>query len=75
MPDYTPERENLTRQHALWRDQLVELHVLADHGDRDAAAAAAAWLADDELARQAWDTVQRRCDAIRTDERTRSNQF
>ena len=71
MPDHALERENLTRRPALWRDQLVELHVLADHGDWEAAAAAAAWLAEDELARQAWDTVQRRCDAIRTDARTR----
>jgi hypothetical protein len=75
MPDPNPERDNLTRQPAGWRDQLAELHVLADHGDREAAAMAAAWLAEDELARQAWDTVEHRCDAIRTGERTRSDLF
>ena len=75
MPDLDPERDDPTRQPARWRDQLVELHVLADHGDREAAAVAAAWIAEDELARQAWDTVQRRCDAIRTGERTRSDPF
>jgi hypothetical protein len=72
MSDPIPERDNPT-QPAGWRDQLVELHVLADHGDAEAAAAAAAWLAEDELARQAWDAVQRRCDAIRSGERPRSD--
>ncbi len=48
-----------------WRDRLVELHVLTDHGDGEAAAAAAAWLAEDEHARWAWDTVQRTCDEVR----------
>jgi hypothetical protein len=73
MSDPDPERDNLTRRPAGWRDQLVELHVLAGHGDREAAAVAGAWLAEDELARQAWDTIQRRCDAIRTGERTRDD--
>jgi hypothetical protein len=48
-----------------WRDRLVELHVLADHGDHEAAATAAAWLARDEHARQVWAAVQRTCDDIR----------
>jgi hypothetical protein len=48
-----------------WRDRLVELHVLADHGDRDAAETAAAWLAEDEDARRIWVTVQRTCEDIR----------
>lgn len=46
-----------------WRDRLVELHVLADHGDREAAAAA--WLSEDEDARRIWVTVQRTCEDIR----------
>ena len=72
MPEHVPEWKGLAGQSAQWRDQLVELHVLADHGDRQAAAAAAAWLAEDELARQAWDVVQHRCDAIRVGGSTRS---
>jgi hypothetical protein len=48
-----------------WRDRLVELHVLADHGDREAAATAAAWLAEDEDARRIWVTVQRTCEGVR----------
>jgi hypothetical protein len=47
------------------RDRLVELHVLADHGDREAAATAAAWLAEDDHARRIWVSVQRTCDDIR----------
>lgn len=48
-----------------WRDRLVELHVLTEHGDSGAGAAATAWLAADEHARWAWDTVQRTCDEVR----------
>lgn len=48
-----------------WQDRLVELHVLADHGDADAADVAAAWLAVDDDARRCWDTVQRDCDRVR----------
>ena len=48
-----------------WRDRLVELHVLAEHGDGAAAAAAARWLDDDPAARSAWQTVAHACDAIR----------
>ena len=50
-----------------WRDRLVELHILADHGDRQAAEVAAAWLAEDEHARRIWVAVQRTCDDIRRD--------
>jgi hypothetical protein len=48
-----------------WRDALVELHILAEHGDPDAATRAARWLARDPAARHAWDTVQQTCDTVR----------
>jgi hypothetical protein len=48
-----------------WIDRLVELHVLADNGDSDAAAAAASWIAEDSEARQVWEDVQRVCDQVR----------
>jgi hypothetical protein len=48
-----------------WRDTLVELHILAEHGDLDAAAEAARWLARDAAARHAWDAVQHICDTVR----------
>jgi ferric-dicitrate binding protein FerR (iron transport regulator) len=44
-----------------WRDQLVELHVLAANGDTEAAAAAERWLAADPEAQKAWTTVERAC--------------
>jgi hypothetical protein len=52
-----------------WRDTLVELHVLAEHGDAKAAADAAHWLDRDADARQMWDEVQATCDAVRRRER------
>jgi hypothetical protein len=48
-----------------WRDALVELHILAEHGDPDAATRAARWLARDPAARHAWDAVQQTCDTVR----------
>ena len=48
-----------------WRDALVELHILAEHGDTDAATRAARWLARDPAARHAWDAVQQTCDTVR----------
>lgn len=48
-----------------WRDMLVELHILAEHGDLDADAEAGRWLARDAAARDAWDTVQHTCDTVR----------
>ena len=48
-----------------WRDTLVELHVLAEHGDARAAVEAARWLERDATARQMWDEVQATCDALR----------
>lgn len=38
-----------------WIDRLVELHVLAEHGDDASAATAAKWIAEDVHARQVWD--------------------
>ena len=48
-----------------WRDRLVELQVLAEHGDSDAAAIAARWLAADPAARHAWSEVERICQHLR----------
>ena len=48
-----------------WIDRLVELHVLADNGDTEAAAAAASWIAEDTDARNVWEDVQRVCDQVR----------
>jgi hypothetical protein len=48
-----------------WIDRLVELHVLADNGDSEAAAAAASWMAEDTDARRVWEDVQRVCDQVR----------
>jgi hypothetical protein len=48
-----------------WIDRLVELHVLADNGDSEAAAAAASWIAEDTEARRVWEDVQRVCDQVR----------
>jgi hypothetical protein len=46
---------------ARWRDELVELHVLAQHGDTTAAARARQWCAQDPIARQTWEEVERAC--------------
>jgi hypothetical protein len=48
-----------------WIDRLVELHVLADNGDPEAAAAGASWIAEDTEARKVWEDVQRVCDQVR----------
>ena len=48
-----------------WIDRLVELQVLADNGDTEAAAAAASWIAEDTEARKVWEDVQRVCDQVR----------
>jgi ferric-dicitrate binding protein FerR (iron transport regulator) len=41
-----------------WVDRLVELHVLAEHGDAASATAAEQWLAGDVQARQVWESVE-----------------
>lgn len=47
-----------------WRDRLVELHVLAEHGDVEAATEAERWLAEDGSARRHWDLVELHCHEI-----------
>lgn len=51
--------------HPQWIDRLVELQVLAEHGDTAAAAAAAIWIAQDPQARRVWEGVERTCDQVR----------
>jgi hypothetical protein len=48
----------------MWRDRIVELHVLAEHGDVDAADAARRWLATDGEARRLWQEVDKDCRSI-----------
>lgn len=49
-----------------WVDQLVELHVLAEHGDTSAAQQAEAWVAEDSAARTVWESVEHACAQVRT---------
>ncbi|MCE0765754.1 hypothetical protein LWC35_23010 [Pseudonocardia kujensis] len=48
-----------------WIEQLVELHVLAENGDTEAARKAADWVADDPTARAMWASVERDCARLR----------
>lgn len=50
-----------------WRDRLVELHVLAEHGCPESRTVAEGWLAVDEAAHRAWHTVERTCHEVRAD--------
>jgi hypothetical protein len=52
------------QQNPEWRDELVELHVLAANGDSAAASAAERRMADDPAFRQAWTEVENRCGKI-----------
>ena len=47
-----------------WLDRLVDMHVLSEHGDVDAAAAAQQWLDSDPEARRVWGEVQRTCECL-----------
>jgi hypothetical protein len=49
-----------------WIDRLVELHVLAEHGDDVSARAAQSWLAQDLQARQVWDYIEHVRDQVHT---------
>jgi hypothetical protein len=49
------------------RDRLVELHVLAEHGDASAAAEAREWLSEDPHARRVWHQVDAQCQELRAD--------
>lgn len=64
--DETPLNQ---RQHDgdAWRDRLVELHVLAEHGDDDAARTAQRWLSSDAAARHVWD---KRATGVRSSRRS-----
>jgi hypothetical protein len=48
-----------------WVDRLVELHVLAEHGDTSAARQAEEWVARDPSARTLWESVERECSEVR----------
>jgi len=50
-----------------WRDRLVELHVLAEHGCTESATSAQDWLAADPAAHEAWHAVEQTCRALRDD--------
>ena len=54
-----------------WRDELVELHVLAANGDSAAASAAEQRMADDPAFRQAWSEVENACGKINATEEQR----
>jgi hypothetical protein len=51
-----------------WVEQLVELHVLAENGDAEAARRAADWVAEDPAAHALWTSVERDCDRLRRPE-------
>ncbi len=53
-----PEMLAAERARPAWLDELVSLHVLAEHGDQEAAATARAWIATDTDARRVWDGVE-----------------
>jgi hypothetical protein len=48
-----------------WMEQLVELHVLAENGDADAARKAAEWVEKDGDARAVWASVEQDCAQLR----------
>ena len=48
-----------------WRDRLVELHILAENGDDEAARTAQRWLAGDAEARHIWNEVEETCHQVR----------
>lgn len=48
-----------------WIDHLVDLQVLAAHGDHGAAARVADWIAHDVEAREVCDVIAATCAAVR----------
>ena len=50
-----------------WRDRIVELHVLVEHGDANAAIAAQRWLATDGEARRVRSAIEEDCHRVRDD--------
>jgi hypothetical protein len=63
--DAAPELVALEAGRAPWLDRLVDLHVLSEHGDREAADAAGQWMSSDPDARRVWDEVERSCGHLR----------
>lgn len=61
---HAPQRRDLAPD-LRTRDRLVELHVLAEHGDASAAAEAREWLSDDPEARRIWHQVDAQCQELR----------
>ena len=53
------------RDEEVWRDRLVELHVLSENGDDAAARTAQRWLSRDAEARRVWDEVEENCHQVR----------
>jgi len=60
-----PELSAAERDRAPWLDRLVELHVLAEHGDLAAIDAATRWLGSDAQARRVWDEIDTLCAGVR----------
>jgi hypothetical protein len=56
--DPAPETVRTEASDPRWSDRLVELHVLAEHGDVESAVAAEKWMAADVEARHVWDHVE-----------------
>jgi hypothetical protein len=50
-----------------WRDRLVELAVLAEHGDQAALGEAQQWIATDDRARRAWQEIETTCTRLRNE--------
>ncbi|GAA4775632.1 hypothetical protein GCM10023200_05260 [Actinomycetospora chlora] len=48
-----------------WIDRLVDLQVLAAHGDREAVVDLEEWLAHDAEARQVWNIIAQTCQQLR----------
>ncbi len=63
--DVLPELVALESARAPWLDRLVELHVLAEHGDTAATETAGRWMSTDPEARRVWEEVQHSCDRLR----------
>ncbi|GLZ44714.1 hypothetical protein Acsp06_08990 [Actinomycetospora sp. NBRC 106375] len=56
--------EHVDRQ---WLDRLVDLQVLATHGDTAAALHLESWLAHDQEARELWNSIAQVCQQLRPD--------
>jgi len=52
------------QQNQDWRDELVELHVLAANGDSAAASEAERRMADDPAFREAWTEIEAACNKV-----------